>query len=61
MFNLSYGAIERGIERGYSLGMDNLSQLNAKLFEAGRDDDVKRATTDVAYRKQLLEEFEITN
>ena len=38
-------------------GENKLASLNKKLYDLGRDDDVKRATTDQDYRNILYKEF----
>lgn len=48
---------ERGREEGREEGRNEVNNLYGRLMEAGRIDDLKRATEDEAYLEQLLEEF----
>ncbi len=41
-------------------GVDLVNELNSILLEAGRLDDLKRATKDPKYQKMLIDEL-ITN
>ena len=49
---------ERGIAIGEERGLDRMNDLNSWLFANGRDEDVKKATSDPEYRKKLFEEFD---
>ena len=44
-------------EEGISLGESRINQLNQKLAESGRMEDLLKATSDSEYQKKLLEEF----
>lgn len=52
--------LEEGMAKGKAEGMAAGMTLLSKLYEAGREADVKRAVEDEAYRSKLLEEFAIT-
>lgn len=47
--------LEKGLEKG--LAQNQINQLNIKLDELGRTDDIIRSAKDPAYQKQLLQEF----
>ena len=47
---------EEGREAGLEQGESRLNKLNSILIDMGRFDDVKRATKDKAYQKQLMDE-----
>jgi len=49
--------LERGIEQGTELGVQKINQLNLKLCELHRTDDMMKAIEDSEYQKKLLEEF----
>jgi len=49
---------EEGIEQGIPIGENRINDLNSWLFANGRDEDVKKATSDPEYRAKLLEEFQ---
>ena len=51
--------IEKGMERGVEQGLDRVNTLNAKLAEAGRTEDIIRASKDKQYQQLLFEEFGI--
>lgn len=63
MCNLSEGILERGIEQGMQQGMqrglDLMNALYGKLIEDNRIEDIKRATQDVEYQRQLMQEYRI--
>ena len=44
-------------EEALEQGKDIVNELNSILIEAGRMDDLKRATKDKEYQKQLIEEL----
>lgn len=44
-------------ERGLREGIDRINQLNVKLSEFHRTEDILKATTDKEYQKKLFEEF----
>lgn len=48
---------EEGREEGLELGERRLNQLNSILIDAGRLDDLKRATKDRTYQEQLMAEL----
>lgn len=52
---------EEGREAGYAEGCEasltRVNQLNSKLINIGRLDDLKRATQDRAYQEQLMAEL----
>ncbi|WP_373216332.1 hypothetical protein [Ruminococcus sp. 5_1_39BFAA] len=50
---------EEGIERGIEQGQKTFADLTAILLEENRLEDLKRATQDAAYRKQLCRELHI--
>ncbi len=47
-----------GIALGRDEGQNSLLSLFAKLYSLGRGDDVQRATTDRAYLKKLMDEYQ---
>ena len=56
--------VEDGMERGKKLGLAQaesflarVNELNSILIELGRIDDLKRATQDKSYQKQLMVEL----
>ncbi|MBE5825382.1 MAG: hypothetical protein E7307_01975 [Butyrivibrio sp.] len=49
---------EKGVEQGISQGIADLTALNSWLFSAGRDNDVKRASTDPDFLDLLFKEYE---
>lgn len=59
MCNLSEGILERGIEQGMQRGLDLMNALYGKLIEDNRIEDIKRATQDVEYQRQLMQEYRI--
>lgn len=46
-----------GRECGLREGIDRINQLNVKLSELHRTEDILKATTDKEYQKKLFEEF----
>lgn len=46
-----------GRECGLREGIDRINQLNVKLSELHRTEDILKAATDKAYQKKLFEEF----
>ncbi len=50
-------AEEKGEAKGELRGEERLNNLNIWLYSTGRDDDVKKAALDPAYRKALLAEY----
>ena len=51
--------MERGMAKGMMAGEERMAKLFSMLYEAGRAEDVKRALSDLSYRKLLFEEFEL--
>ena len=52
--------LEQGREQGRTLAEENLMKLVHALFEAGRIDDIRRASVDPEYLAELYEEFGIS-
>ena len=48
---------EEGIREGESLGESRINQLNLKLSELSRSDEILKAAVDREYQKKLLKEF----
>ena len=48
---------EEGIKEGESLGEIRINQLNLKLSELSRSDEILKAAVDREYQKKLLKEF----
>ena len=48
---------KRKYERGLREGIDRINQLNVKLSELHRTEDILKAATDQEYQKKLFEEF----
>lgn len=51
--------LEEGIEKGIEKGIDSFANLTSKLLQANRLEDLKRASEDIEYRKQLYQELDI--
>lgn len=51
--------LNEGIEQGIEQGIDSFASLTAILLEKNRLEDLKKATEDSQYRKQLYKEFDI--
>ena len=49
--------IKEGIKEGESLGESRINQLNLKLSELNRSDEILKAAVDREYQKKLLNEF----
>ena len=49
--------IREGIKEGESLGESRINQLNLKLSELSRSDEILKAAVDREYQKKLLKEF----
>ena len=49
--------LKEGKEAGLKDGKDQINMLNSILIEAGRIDDLKKATTDTAFQKKLIDEL----
>ena len=52
-------ARDEGYKDGYDEGIERINQLNIKLTEAGRTEDIIKAARDVNYQNTLFEEFGI--
>ncbi len=50
-------ATEAILEQGIEQGTNVVNQLNQILIDAGRLDDLKRATKDKEYQNKLIEEL----
>ena len=48
---------EEGIKEGEPLGESRINQLNLKLSELSRSDEILKAAVDREYQKKLLKEF----
>ena len=54
--------LEQGLEEGLTIGEEQLkkvNELNRKLVELNRVDDILKAATDKEYQQKLFEEFKI--
>ncbi len=51
--------MERGMERGMKQGLEQFGKLTQCLLEDGRIEELKRATEDVTFQKQLMKEYKI--
>ncbi|MBQ8597671.1 MAG: hypothetical protein IJ409_07785, partial [Lachnospiraceae bacterium] len=51
--------IEKGIEKGIEQGIQKADKLYAILAEAGRTDDIIKATHNKTYQKELFTEFNL--
>ena len=51
--------MQQGIEQGMQRGLDLMNALYGKLIEDNRIEDIKRATQDVEYQRQLMQEYRI--
>ena len=51
--------MQQGLEQGEKIGENRINQLNLKLSELNRMDDILKATTDREYQKKLLKEFDL--
>ena len=50
----------RGERRGERQGQEKLGALIIKLLEQGRNEDIRRASTDEDYRDRLFAEFQMS-
>lgn len=50
---------QEGLEEGIEKGIDSFANLTSKLLQANRLEDLKRASEDIEYRKQLYQELDI--
>ena len=51
--------MKEGLEKGKEQGKKLLNELNRKLLEEGRTEDLLKSTTDENYQKQLLKEYQL--
>ena len=51
--------MEKGIEQGYSLAKAQMTELNRRLLDANRIEDLRRASEDEAFCRKLMEELDI--
>ena len=51
--------IAKGIEQGYSLARAQMTELNRRLLDANRIEDLRRASEDEAFCRKLMEELDI--
>ena len=52
-------AIEQGLQQGIQQGQQKINQLNQKLLQDNRMDDLLRATQDSTFQEILLKEYGI--
>lgn len=52
-------AIEDMLADSKKTGIDVVNELNKKLAEQGRVDDIVRAATEQEYQKKLMDEFDL--
>ena len=57
--NLMWESYNNGVDDGKSQGENKLSALINYLIDAGRNDEIKKVTSDAEYRRKLYEEFGI--
>lgn len=50
-------AIEISREEGQKIGKNKINELNRKLTQENRLDDLKRAANDETYQNELLKEY----
>ena len=55
---LSHYDLEYTMRKREEQGLERMNDLNSWLFANGRDEDVKKATSDPEYRKKLFEEYD---
>ena len=53
-------AERNGELRGERQGQEKLGALIVKLLEQGRNEDIRRASTDEDYRERLLAEYQMS-
>lgn len=51
---------EKGLAEGMEAGQEQIVTLLSKLYETGREADVKKVLCDASYRSELLAQFTIT-
>ena len=56
MFDVFQATMDKGFALGRSEGINDMASLMARLYEQGRDEDMKRAFRDKAYLMRLLSE-----
>lgn len=52
-------SFEEGYRQGYAIGVSWMCKLTEILLSEERYDDLKRASTDPVFRKQMLKEYHI--
>lgn len=57
--HLMENAEERGRKEGRAEGVERVNQLIQALIQAGRLDDLERASRDAEYQETLFEEFNL--
>ena len=57
--HLMENAEERGRKEGRVEGVERVNQLIQALIQAGRLDDLERASRDAKYQEELFEEFNL--
>ena len=57
--HLMENAEERGRKEGRVEGVERVNQLIQALIQAGRLDDLERASRDAEYQEELFEEFNL--
>ena len=50
---------ELGLEQGRKLGLELINQLNTMLLKDNRINDLKKASSDTAYQRQLIKEYRL--
>ncbi len=50
--------IQIGEKRGINIGINQINDLYSWLYSNGREEDVKKALTDHAFRENLLKEYD---
>ena len=60
MYDYFSKKMEADIAKGVEKGEKAVTSLFSKLYSLGRDDDVKKATTDHEYLKKLMEEYGVS-
>lgn len=49
--------LEQGMQKGIQQGIQRMNNLNIRLIQEKRYDDLEKAATDEEYREQLFQEF----
>ena len=60
MYDYFSRMLNEGREQGEKNAINAMTSLFSKLYSLGRDDDVKKATTDHEYLKKLMDEYGVT-